>query len=72
MKRFTDRHGVEKQHDSGKEQKNHQGADNVPLVVPPDYVLQGLERGRKPQERSCRTAGDRANLLGPVFLGGGG
>lgn len=44
--------GVDEEHDKEDEDEDDQGADDVPLVVAPDDVLQGLEWTCKPHEGS--------------------
>ncbi len=55
----TYRSGVDEDDDEDHQYDNDNGANDLPLVVLPDDVLEGLERRREPQEGGGGTARGR-------------
>ena len=52
----THRERVDEQDEEDDEDDEEDGDDEVPLVVPPHDVAQGLEGGREPQEGRLGTS----------------
>ena len=54
----THREGVDEEDEEDDEDEEEDGDDEVPLVVPPHNVAQGLEGRCEPQERRLGTSED--------------
>ena len=58
----TYREGVDEEEEEQQEQQDDEEDDEVPLVVGPDDVSQGLEGRCEPQERGLRTPGRTGSI----------
>ena len=71
---WTYRHSIDKEHNKDDDKQQDDCSDEVPLVVTPDDVTQGLQRRREPQEwrlgaaRKEQHSRDGINIISVTIL----